>query len=141
MQQKFITNKIAIYTVFFMAIGLAFTSCSNNPFIDKNEKIEWVVLHYQFKPGTSKEQIYMAKAEIDDYINKYLQMNNANNVILGITSKYVIYETKKGPALGVKIFLYCARGDGTRVPKPPPPPPVKISIGLFNGQDVFNKFN
>ena len=83
----------------------------------------------------------MAKAEIDDYINKYIQMNKANNVILGIMGKYVIYDTKNGPALGVKINLFTAAGDGTRVPKPPPPPPVKTANGLFGGQNIFNTFN
>ena len=67
-------------------------------------------------------------------------MNKANNVILGITGKYVIHYTKNRSALGVKINLFTARGEGTRVPKPPPPPPIKTATGLFDAKNIVNSF-
>lgn len=146
MKQKFTHFNISFFAAFFMTILMVFSACNNNFIRNKSKKVEWVVWQYQFKPGTSKEQVYMAKARLDEYVTKFLQENDVNHIILAINNKYVFYDTKDGPALGVQISLYVMRGGGgTRVPTPPSPPPVMIAIPIpfneKNNQNIFDAFN
>ena len=141
MKQKFIPFKVSFFAAFFITIGLVFSACNNKFIRNKSKKVEWVTWNYQFKPGGSKDQIYLAKAEIDEYVTKYLLENDVNHSILAINNKYVFYGTNDEPALAVNISLFTRGGDGTRVPAPPPPPPIKTAIPLpFNEKNIQNIF-